>query len=58
MYLIIGSYPNIEFTVIKLVQQMANLSNEYYQAKLYFYKYLLNTCKYKIVYDELSILEL
>ena len=33
---------------------MTNLSNKYYQAKLYLYKYLLNTCKYWIVYNELS----
>ena len=33
---------------------MANFSNEYYQAKLYLCRYLLNTCKYQIVYNGLS----
>jgi len=33
---------------------MANLSNEHYWARLHLCKYLLNTCKYWIVYDELS----
>ena len=33
---------------------MANSSNEYYQAKLYLCRYLLNTCKYQIVYNGLS----
>ena len=39
MYLMIGSYPSIEFIIVKLVQQIANLSNKYYQVGLYFYKY-------------------
>ena len=30
MYLMIGSYSNIEFAVVKLAQQMANPSNEHY----------------------------
>jgi len=46
IYLIIGSCPDIGFVVVKLAQQMANLSNEYYQVGLYLYRYLLNTCKY------------
>jgi len=50
MYLMISSYPDIGFTVVKLAQQMANPSNEHYQAGLYLYRYLLNTCKYQIVY--------
>ena len=33
---------------------MVNPLNEYYWARLYLYKYLLNTCKYQIVYDRLS----
>ena len=33
---------------------MANSSNEHYRAGLYFCRYLLNTCKYQIVYDRLS----
>jgi len=33
---------------------MENSSNEHYQVELYLYKYLLNTCKYQIVYDRLS----
>ena len=33
---------------------MEDPSNEYYQAELHFYRYLLNTCKYQIVYDRLS----
>jgi len=46
IYLMIGSCPDIGFVIVKLAQQMANLSNEYYQAGLHFYRYLLNTCKY------------
>jgi len=33
---------------------MENLSNEHYQAGLYFCRYLFNTCKYWIVYNGLS----
>ena len=54
MYLMIGSYPNIGCTVVKLAQQMANLSNRHYWAGLHFCRYLFNTCKYWIVYDRLS----
>ena len=54
MYLMIGSYPDIGFAVVKLTQQMVNLSNEYYQVGLYLCRYLFNTCKYQIVYDGLS----
>ena len=50
----IGSHSDMEFAVVKLAQQMANLSNKHYQAGLYFCKYLLNTYKYWIVYDRLS----
>ena len=30
MYLMIGSYPDIRFAVVKLAQQMENPSNEHY----------------------------
>ena len=33
---------------------MANLSTEHYPVGLHLCKYLLNTCKYQIVYDGLS----
>jgi len=46
MYLMIGSYLDIEFSVVRFSQQMANPSNEHYQAGLHLYRYLLNTCKY------------
>ena len=52
--MMIGLHSNIEFTIVKLVQQIANFSNEYYQAKLHLCRYLLNTCKYWIVYNRLS----
>ena len=42
----ISSHSDIGFVVVKLVQQIANLLNVYYQAKLYLCRYLLNTCKY------------
>ena len=35
MYLMIGSYPDIGFAVIKLAQQIENLSNEYHWAGLH-----------------------
>jgi len=43
----ISLYPNIGFSVVKLVQQMANISNEHYWAGLHF-------CKYWIVYNRLT----
>jgi len=33
---------------------MANFLNKHYWTKLYFCRYLLNTCKYWIVYNRLS----
>ena len=33
---------------------MEDSSNKYYEAKLHFYRYLLNTCKHQIIYDRLS----
>ena len=54
MHLIIDSHLNIGFAIVKLAQQMANLSNEHYQVGLHLYRYLLSTCKYQIVYDRLS----
>ena len=54
IYPMIGSCPNIEFAIVKLVQQIANLSNEHYQARLHLNKYLLNTYKYWIVYNGLN----
>ena len=51
----IGSHSDIEFAVIKLAQQIANPLNKHYQAKLHFCRYLLNICKYWIVYNELNI---
>ena len=50
----ISLYSDIEFVIVKLAQQIANLLNEYYQAKLHLCRYLLNTYKYWIVYDILS----
>jgi len=50
----IGSHSDIGFAIVKLAQQMANLSNEHYQAGLHLYRYLLNTHKYQIVYEGLS----
>ena len=55
MYLMIGSCPDIGFAIVKLAQQMANSSNGHYQAGLHLCRYLLNTYKYQIVYDGLSI---
>ena len=54
MYLMIGLHSDIEFSIIKLAQQMANSLNEHYWAGLHLYRYLLNTCNYWIVYDRLS----
>jgi len=50
----IGSCPDIEFAVVKLAQQIANLLNEYYQTEFCLCKYLLNTYKYWIIYNRLS----
>ena len=54
IYLIFGSHPDIGFAVVKLAQQIANPSNECYWAGLHLCRYLLNTCKYQIIYDGLS----
>ena len=53
MYLMIGLCSDIGFAVVKLAQQIENPSNEHYQAGLHLCRYLLNTCKYQIVYDGL-----
>jgi len=54
MYLMIGSRPNIGFTVVKLAQQIANPSNNYYRVGLHLCRYLLVTCRYWLVYNGLS----
>ena len=54
MYLIIGLGPNIGFVVVKLAQQIANPSNDYYQVGLHLCRYLLATCRYWLVYNRLS----
>ena len=54
IYLIISSCSDIEYSVVRLAQQIANPSNKYYQAELYLCRYLLNTCKYQIVYNRLN----
>jgi len=54
MYLIIGLGPDIGFAVVKLAQQIANPSNDYYRVGLYLCRYLLATCRYWLVYNRLS----
>jgi len=54
IYLMISLRPDIGFAVIKLAQQMANSSNDHYQARLHLCRYLLATHKYQLVYNELS----
>jgi len=54
IYLMIGSRPDIGFTVVKLAQQMANPSNNHYRVRLHLCRYLLATCRYRLVYNELS----
>jgi len=50
----IGSRPDIGFTVVKLAQQMANPSNNHYRVGLHLCKYLLATHRYWLVYNGLS----
>jgi len=50
----IGSRPDIGFTVVKLAQQMANPSNDHYQVGLHLCRYLLATRRYWLVYNGLS----
>jgi len=50
----ISSCSDIGFAVVKLAQQIENPLNEHYQAGLHLCRYLLNTCKYQMVYDGLS----
>ena len=54
MYLIIGSRLDIGFAVVKLAQQIANPSNDYYWTGLHLCRYLLATCRYWLVYNGLS----
>ena len=54
MYPMIGLCPDIRFAVVKLAQQIANFSNEYYWTELHLCRYFLNTYKYWIVYNRLS----
>ena len=54
MYLMIGSRPDIGFTVVKLAQQMANPSNDHYWVGLHLCRYLLVTHRYWLVYNRLS----
>ena len=54
MYLMTSLCSNIGFAIVKLAQQIVNSLNEYYWVGLHLYRYLLNTCKYWIVYDRLS----
>jgi len=54
MYLMIGSRPDISFAVVKLAQQMANPSNDHYRVGLHLCRYLLATCRYRLVYNGLS----
>ena len=42
----IGSCQDIGFAVVKLAQQVENLSNKHYQAGLHLCRDLLNTYKY------------
>jgi len=54
IYLIIGLGLDIGFAVVKLAQQIANLSNDHYRVGLYLCRYLLATCRYWLVYNRLS----
>ena len=54
MKFVTGSRPDIGFTVVKLAQQMANPSNDYYQVGLHLCRYLLITHRYQLVYNGLS----
>jgi len=54
MYLMIGLRPDIGFTVVKLAQQIANSFNNHYQVGLHLCRYLLTTCRYRLIYNGLS----
>ena len=54
MKFVTGSRPDIGFTVVKLAQQMANSSNDYYRVGLHLCRYLLITRRYWLVYNGLS----
>ena len=51
---VLGSRPDIGFTVVKLAQQMANPSNDHYQVGLHLCRYFLATHRYQLVYNGLS----
>jgi len=50
----IGLRLDIGFTVVKLAQQIANPSNNHYRVGLHLCRYLLATCRYRLVYNGLS----
>lgn len=54
IYLMIGSRPDIVFTMVKLLQYMASLSKVHYSTGLHLLHYLHSTKNYKLEYDRCS----
>ena len=51
LYLMIGTRPDLSYTVTQLAQQSANPSKEHLKKALYICRYLLGTADYLLVYD-------
>ena len=51
LYIMLGTHPDIAFTVTKLSQHAANPSKEHLQKALYICRYLAGTAHYKLVYN-------
>ena len=50
LYLMIGTHPDIAFTVTHLSQFSTNLTEDHYRAAQHVCCYLVGTCNYKLVY--------
>ena len=54
LYLMLGTWPDIAFAVIKLSQFSANPNKDHLQKSYHILRYLLHTRNYELVFDGLS----
>ena len=52
LYLMIGTCPDIAFTVTHLLQFSTNPTEDHYRAAQHICRYLVGTCDYKLVYTQ------
>jgi len=51
LYLMLGTYPDIAYVVMHMVQQSADLTQEHLDKALHICQYLISTHDYLLVYD-------